>query len=441
MSGMAPLPPTTAAPEPRRRRGRAATPTVVKVVGGFAIIIVVFLLLVHDTRTLLIESTIPADDATFPQYLATLAGSHLTEGDRFDVLLNGDEIFPAMLGAIEAARERISLETYIYDKGEMGEAFTVALEQAARRGVHVRVVVDAVGSKGMDRDHLARLEAAGARVAIFNPLRWYTIRHVNFRTHRKILVIDGRVAFTGGAGIGDQWIGNAGSADEWRDTHLRVVGPAAHMLEGAFYDSWFDTGQRDSADLLFNPSDPGTGARSIVAWSSPTGGSNSIQKLYLLLIAAARRSLDIQSPYFVVDDSTRLALFEARQRGVTVRVLVEGERTDALPVKYASRADYDALLTAGIEIYEYQPTMMHVKAMMVDRTWAVVGSTNFDPRSFKLNHEVSIASFHAPLAETLVGHFEADLQRSVRLRLDAWRTRPLGDKARERLWTFFSQVF
>jgi cardiolipin synthase A/B len=176
--------------------------------------------------------------------------------------------------------------------------------------VHVRVVVDAMGSKGMERDHIDRLEDAGARFSIFNPLRWYTIRHVNFRTHRKILVVDGRVAFTGGAGIGDQWLGDARNPDEWRDTHLRVVGPAAHRLEGAFYDSWFDSGQRDSADLHVTPPIPGTGARSIVTWSSPTGGSNSVRKLYLLLIAGARRTIHIQSPYFVVDDSTRRALVE-----------------------------------------------------------------------------------------------------------------------------------
>lgn len=427
---------------PRRERlRRAIGPTTIKVVGGLAIVIVAFLLLVHDTRTLLIESERAAGDPAFPEYLATLSGSHLTDGDRFDVLVNGDAIFPAMIDAIQAARERISLETYVYDKGKMGEAFTTALADAARRGVHVRIVVDAVGSKNMDREHVERLEAAGARVAIFNPLRWYTIRHVNFRTHRKILVVDGRVAFTGGAGIGDQWLGDARNSAEWRDTHLRVTGPAVQMLEGGFYDSWFDTGQRDSADLTFNRPESGTGARSIVAWSSPTGGSNSIRRLYLLLIAAARQTLDIQSSYFVVDDSTRLALLGARQRGVRVRVLVESEETDALPVKYASRAAYDELLSGGIEIHEFRPTMMHVKAMMVDRVWGVLGSTNFDPRSFELNHEISLAAFYPPMAEELTRHFESDLQRSEQLQLEQWRQRPLSDKARERAWSFFSQMF
>jgi cardiolipin synthase len=286
-----------------------------------------------------------------------------------------------------------------------------------------------------------RMLDAGVRIASFNPLHWYSIEEINYRTHRKILVVDGRMAFTGGAGVADQWLGNAHDRDHWRDTHVQVEGPAVTQLEAAFYENWAETGHISAAELELDPQPAKTGARSIVAWSSPTGGANGVKLLFLLSVAAARRTLDIASPYLVLDDSTRYVIFEARRRGVRIRLLVEGELTDARPVKFAGRSDYDGLLANGIEIFEYQPTMMHVKATIVDGAWSVIGSTNFDNRSFELNDEINVAIASTDVARKLTEDFEADLRRSMRLELERWRKRPLTHKARERMWGLFGELF
>jgi cardiolipin synthase len=377
----------------------------------------------------------------FPDYVAALTGSGITRGDEYQILVNGVEIFPALLDAIRQARRRINFETYIYDTGTVAEEFTTALAEAAARGVQVRVIVDAVGASAMEREHVERLQRAGVQIGTFNPLKWHSLEEINYRTHRKILVIDGDVAFTGGAGVADHWRGNADAPEHWRDTHLRVTGPAVTMLEAGFYENWAETGHTSDARLDLGPPPPETRARSIVAWSSPSGGSNRVKLLYLLSLAGARRTLDLQSPYVVLDESTRWSLMEARRRGVRVRLLVEGHLTDAKPVKYASRADYDALLAAGIEIHEFQPTMMHVKALIVDGVWSIVGSTNFDNRSLELNDEINVAVADANLAVRLTEDFEADLGRSRRLTLEAWRERSPTDKAREKFWGLFGELF
>jgi cardiolipin synthase len=418
-----------------------ALPTTVKVLITAAAILTIALLFAQDQETLRVESPLGAEDRDFPRYVSALTGGTLTAGDAYDILVNGVEIFPPMLDAIRSARHRINFETYIYGTGEVAETFTTALADAARRGVRVRVIVDAVGAKDMAAAHRERLRDAGVDVAVFNPLHWYSIEEVNYRTHRKILVVDGVEGFTGGAGVGDHWLGDADSREHWRDTHVRVRGPAVTHLEAAFYENWAETGHVSEADLLLSPDPPGTGARSIVLWSSPTGGSNAVKLLFLLSIAGARRTLDIASPYLVLDESTRYALLRARERGVRVRLLVEGDLTDAKPVKFASRADYDDLLSAGIELYEYQPTMMHVKATIVDGVWSVVGSTNFDNRSFELNDEINVAIDSRDVAARLTDDFDADLKRSHRLTVEEWRRRPLGDKAREELWGWFGELF
>jgi cardiolipin synthase A/B len=388
-----------------------------------------------------IKSGVAADEPVFPDYVGALTGSGITRGDEYRILVNGVEIFPALLDAIRQARRRINFETYIYGTGTVAEEFTTALAAAAARGVEVRLIVDAVGGSAMAREHVERLQRAGVQIGTYNPVKWYSIEEINYRTHRKILVIDGDVAFTGGAGVADHWLGDADSPEHWRDTHLRVTGPAVTMLEAGFYENWAETGHTSDARLDLRPAPPETRARSIVAWSSPSGGSNRVKLLYLLSLAGARRTLDLQSPYVVLDESTRWSLTEARRRGVRVRLLVEGDLTDAKPVKYASRADYDALLAAGIEIYEFQPTMMHVKALIVDAVWSIVGSTNFDNRSLELNDEINVAIADADLALRLTEDFEVDLRRSRRLTLEAWRNRSATEKAREKFWGLFGELF
>jgi len=419
----------------RSSRVLAGVLTVVAVVG-------IGLLVAQDQETIRLRSELAASDPAFPDYASALTGEHVTRGDRYDVLTNGVQIFPAMLEAIRGAKRRISLETYIYDKGAVADTFTTALTEAARRGVTVRITVDAVGGSSMRPRTKSDLKAAGVQLAEFNALHWYSIEEVNYRTHRKIMVVDGEVGFTGGAGFADHWKGNASGEEEWRDTHFRVTGPAVTRLEGAFYENWSETGATSAPHLdLANAGASSDGARSLVSRSSPTGGSNAVKLLYLLSIAAARRTLDIQTPYFVLDESTAWALREARSRGVRVRLLLEGDRTDAKSVKDASRNDYQQLLDAGVEIHEFLPTMMHVKAMVVDGVWSLFGSANFDNRSFELNDELIVAVADRSLAERLEGDFAADLARSRRIEPDLWRHRSWVERARERFWGMFSELF
>ena len=399
------------------------------------------LLIAQDQDTLRVQSPLAAADERFPVYLSRLLGHPLTERDAYIVHTNGPDAFEAMLAAIDAAKHRVSFETYIFDTGRIAERFTAAFERAARRGVEVRLVLDAIGAKAMDAAALTRLERAGCKLGWFNPVsRYYMIEEVNYRTHRKALVVDGDVAFVGGIGIADHWAYATESYQMWRDTHVEVRGPAAINVEAGFNENWIETGGVVAPDLLTHAAPAGQ-ARSIVVWSSPEGGANEMKMLYLLAIASARRTLDLQSPYLITDESTQWSIDQARRRGVRVRMLVEGEVTDAKPVKFAGRADYEWLMERGVEVFEYQPAMMHTKAMVVDGTLAIVGSANFDNRSLELNDELNIAVFDAPLSARLTADFERDLTRSMRLDLDTWRSRPIHIRAREQVWSYFGELF
>ena len=404
------------------------------------LVIALLLMLAQDQVTVKVRSAAAATEPRHQAYLAGLLGAQLTSGNRFTVLTNGDQIFPAMLAAVRAAKRRISFETYIYKTGHMAEEFTRAFEEAARRGVHVSLVVDAVGGNGMDDAHVKRLEQAGCRVAMFNVPRWYSLEELNYRTHRKVLVIDGQTAFTGGVGIDDQWMGNAQSKEHWRDTMVQIDGPLARLMEGAFYENFAEISEvtpelDDSIDGLDQE-----GAAFLVR-SSPSGGANDLKRLYLLALAAARQKIDITTPYFITDESSRWALEDAVKRGVKVRLLLEGDITDAMPVKYASRKHYEQLMELGIEIYEYQPTMMHTKTFVVDGVWSMFGSANFDNRSLELNDELNVAVTNRALAERLLADFENDLKASKRLELSTWRQRSLLAKAREQFWAAFGEIF
>ena len=255
-------------------------------------------------------------------------------------------------------------------------------------------------------------------------------------------MVDEEVGFTGGAGVADHWLGNAQDKEHWRDTQVRVRGPIVRLMEGAFYENFSEAADEPIVPMVDElPPDGGTQAGSFIVRSSPSGGSNDLKRLYLLAIASAAQTLDITSPYFVTDESTLWSLEEARRRGVRIRILVEGDITDAMPVKYASRAMYDRLLSMGIEIYEYQPTMMHTKALVVDGSWSMFGSANFDNRSLELNDELNIAVSDPGLAARFLDDFERDLRRSQRLDLDSWRRRGMLAKARERFWSAFGEVF
>jgi cardiolipin synthase len=409
---------------------------------GLALILVVGLAIAQDQETIQLRSEIAASDLSAPTYIAALVGAPLTRGNRYQVLTNGDEIFPALLGAIDAAQHRISFETYVYEEGEVAERFTAAFERAARRGVVVNIIIDLIGAAGMDDRHQERLRAAGCTILTLNAPRWYELEEVNYRTHRKILVVDGRIGFTGGVGVADYWLGNAQDAEHWRDTHFRMEGPIVPLLEAAFYENFIEAGTEPVTPMLADiEALPGTDGTSLLLRGAPTGGANDLKRLYLLLFAAARTSVDIASPYFLTDESSLWAFEDAIRRGVRIRILVESDVTDAKPVKYSSRAVYERLLELGVEVYEFQPTMMHAKVMVVDGLWSMFGSANFDNRSLELNDELNVVVVNDGLAERLTSDFEHDLTRSKRIELETWRNRPQMEKIREHFWSYFGEVF
>ena len=422
----------------KRPRHRKLIITIIVVLG----IVAALLALAQDQVTLKIQSAHGADTPAFPAYAAALLGAHPTGGNTYTVLTNGDQIFPSMLTAVREAKRRISLETYIYNEGVVGQEFTNAFIDAAKRGVLVQLVVDAMGSNKIPKEWHESMTAAGVKLGEFGKAKWYSLEELNYRTHRKILTVDGRIGFTGGVGLDDQWQGHAQDKEHWRDTMVRIEGPVVRLMEGAFNENFIETlgpvtPVVDPPEQV--PAEPLDTA--FVLRSSPTGGANDLKRLYLLTISAARRALDISTPYFLTDESSRWALAEARRRGVRVRILVEGDLTDAMPVKYASRDAYQQLLEQGIEIYEYQPTMMHVKTMVVDGTWSMVGSANFDNRSLELNDELNMAVSDRGFAARLLQDFEQDLRAAKKLDADAWRRRPFLDKVREHFWSYFGEIF
>jgi cardiolipin synthase len=372
-------------------------------------------------------------DPEFVRTMNVMLGPALVPGNRTRALVNGDEIFPEMLAAIRGARKSITFEMYIYWRGSIGEQFTAALEERARSGVKVHVLIDALGSQKIEEKVIGRLKDAGARVELYNPVRWDTIARMNNRTHRKIMVIDGAVGYTGGAGIGDEWSGNAQDPNHWRDTHFRLEGPAVAQMQAAFMENWIEvTGEVLHGPEYFPELRPVGGELAQFVVSSPGGGGESAQLLYLMSIAAARRSIQLCAAYFVPDDNEVRQLVEARGRGVHVQIIVPGPATDSAAVRRASRSTWGELLRAGVEIYEYQPTFYHVKVMTVDGLWVTLGSTNFDTRSFSTNDEANLNVYDRAFAAEQERIFERDLERSRRITLEEWERRPL----REKLWEY-----
>jgi len=381
-----------------------------------------------------IEHRYAVADAQFRREMSVMLGPAITAGNHVIALQNGVEIFAAMLEAIRSARTSITFETYIYWSGEIGEAFSEALAERARAGVSVNVTVDWVGSAKMDRALLSRMEAAGVKLERYRPLRWYNLRRLNNRTHRKLLVVDGRIGFTGGVGIADLWEGNAEDPDHWRDTHFRVEGPAVAQFQAAFNDNWIKT----TGDLLngadyFPPLDARGTLDAHLFIASPAGGSESMHLMYLLAVAAAMRTMDLAAAYFVPDELATSAIIDACKRGVRVRILLPGPHTDAATVRIASKATWGTLLEHGVEIHVYQPTMLHTKMLIIDNELVSVGSTNFDPRSFRLNDEANLNIYDTTFATQMTKVFERDLRSAVPYTLGMWKRRPLGEKLVEKL--------
>lgn len=366
-----------------------------------------------------------ADEQTFNRTMGSLLGRGIEGGNRVQALINGEQIFPAMIEAIRHAQHTITFETYIYWSGQTGREFAEALSERARAGVRVHLLVDWVGSGRMDPALLQMMKSAGVEIRKFHPLRWYNLDRMNNRTHRKLLVVDGRIGFTGGVGIADQWRGNAQDPDHWRDSHFSIEGPAVAQMQAVFVDNWIKvSGSVLHGREYFPPLEAAGDAAAQVFSSSPTSGGEHMRLMYLLAITAAKHSIRLSSAYFIPDQITREALSDARIRGVRVQIIVPGRHNDTETTRRASRALWGELLQAGIDIYEYQPTMYHCKMMIVDSRFVSVGSTNFDPRSFALNDEANLNIYDAAFARSQEHVFEQDLTRSRQVSLEAWRSRP-----------------
>lgn len=375
-------------------------------------------------------------DPQFMRAMGSLLGPGISGGNKVTELLNGDQIFPSMLEAINGAKQSVTFETYIYWAGDIGQQFADALAARARAGVKVHVLLDWVGSGKIDKKLLDDMETAGVQIRKFHKPDWYNLGRLNNRTHRKLLVVDGRLGFTGGVGIAPKWTGMGQDADHWRDSHFRAEGPVVAQMQSTFLDNWLKvTGQVLHGEPYFPALKAAGNSGAQMFSSSPSGGSEGMQLMYHMALTAAQHSVDLSMAYFVPDELSINIMRDALKRGVRVRIITAGPITDTETVRSAGRATWGGLLEAGAEIHEYQPTMYHCKVMIIDGLVVSVGSTNFDSRSFRLNDEANLNIYDATFAARQTQVFEQDLTRARRITFQQWLDRPLSEKFRERLTT------
>lgn len=370
-----------------------------------------------------------------PEFLASITGatdSPLVAGNKLEIYNNGDEFYPPMLQAIEGAQKTITVEAYIYWAGDIGRRFAEALAQKARSGVTVKLLLDAVGSSTISDEILKTMEDGGCEVRWYHPVHWYTLNRVNNRTHRKSLIIDGRIGFTGGAGIADHWLGHAQDKDHWRDIQIRLEGPAVVPLQTAFARNWLETtDELISGEAYYPPALPGGPLAVQSILSSPESGSSTVRVMYYLSIVCARKFIYIANPYFVPDEQAIGILIDAKKRGVDVKIMVTGQHNDNFLARRNSTRLYDKLLAAGVEIYEYDRTMLHQKFMVCDGLWSTVGTTNFDNRSFGLNDENNVCFYDRAIAARWEQIFLNDLTGSRRIKYEEHKQRGVGIRAAE----------
>ncbi len=399
------------------------------------LVVVAILAFVYLTLSLNAESRDQANVVSVPMVTSALdafmravggaAGQPTVHGNTVDLYQNGDEIFPPMLAAIAGARSTVHFSTYVFWDGTIPDTFADAFSAAAERGITVRVVLDSEGASPMKKAVAERMRGAGVHVSWFHRARWYDWARYNRRTHRRLLIVDGTVAFTGGVGIADEWSGHAQSARHWRDTHVRVTGPGVTALQSAFLDNW----NTCENELLLHerdfPVQPRTGTVTLAAIvSTPSNGTSPAQRVIAACVAAAERSLHITNPYFIPTRGFRHALVDAVRRGVKVQVVMPGPYHDQPIVRRASRHTWRTLVDNGVELYEYQPTMIHAKTLVVDDAVILVGSINFDPRSFSLNAEAGIVAADKGIAARMNTVFAADISQSIRVTPEAIAARP-----------------
>jgi cardiolipin synthase A/B len=378
-----------------------------------------------------------------PEFLSTIAGATgvpFTHGNRLTLLNNGDEFYPVMLEEIARAESSITIEAYIYWEGEIGRQFAHALADRARAGIKVKILLDAIGSNSIGEDILSTLKSGGCQIAWYNPIKWYSIGRFNNRTHRKSLIVDGRIGFTGGAGIADQWLGQAQDVNHWRDVQIRIEGPAVTGLQTGFSQNWLERTHELVSGPEYYPSPEMHGPHvALTLMSSPVTGASTVRIMYYLSIICARRTLWIANPYFVPDAPAIDTLVEARKRGVDVKIMVSGKHNDNWLSRQNSVRLYGRLLRAAIDIYEFDRTFLHHKTMMVDGVWGTVGTTNFDSRSFAHNEESNICFHDAALVGEMQDAFADDLRFCTHVNVEAWRKRDLFARAQEFVAAFFQE--
>jgi len=370
-----------------------------------------------------------------PSFFPTLeayAGAPIVGGNAVELLFNGEQIFPSLVASIQSAQRTITYAQYFYEDGPVARDIAEALAERCRAGVGVNVLLDAFGSLSIPREYLELMRVSGCHVAWFRPLSQYIFRRYHKRNHRRILVVDGRIGYTGGAGVSRKWMGNGRTEDHWRDTDVRMEGPVVEYLQGAFAENWLEaTGMVLGGEAYFaRPTEPRGQVYAQVARSSPASGSAAMYTTFLLALSAARKSVLVTNPYFVLDDTMREAVLGTVRRGVRVAVLVPAVIDHNL-VRQASRAQFGALLRAGVEIYEYTPALLHAKTMVIDGVWATVGSTNLDNLSFAFNDELNLIIYDRAIAQQLERAFHEDVQASRRVTYEAWKDRGVKAKLLE----------
>jgi cardiolipin synthase A/B len=373
-------------------------------------------------------------EATFFPTIAAHTDAPIMGGNKIDVLLNGEQTFPAMLKAIRGARKSITYAQYLYQDGAIAYELAEAFAERCRAGLTVKLLLDSHGGGKIPEDIPQLLTDAGCqlewfrRVRLFQFITPWELLNYNYRNHRRILVIDGTLGFTGGHGVAEEWTGDGRTDGKWRDTDVRVEGPIVQQLQAAFVESWRDTtGHILGGDLYFPALKSAGKVNAQVVKSSPLGGTYESYMLLLLSITSARKSIHLSNPYFLPDERMQEALLEAVKRGVSVVVLTPG-KIDHKLVYWASRRGFEPLLLGGIQIYEYQVALMHAKTMVVDGVWAHVGTTNLDNRSFALNEEINLIAYDRAVAGELEKAFADDLKHSKRLTYEAWKARPWREK-------------
>jgi cardiolipin synthase len=388
------------------------------------------------------------DSPAFLDAAAGLVNGTCGKGGTARLLNNGDEIFPALLADVSGARHSVNWVAYIWEPGRCSDQVFAALTERARAGVEVRVLLDGLGGMRCPEEGQDELKKAGGQIATFRPLRWGKLTRFYKRNHRRAIVMDGQVGYTGGVAVGDKWLGDARTPEEWRDSMVRVTGDPARDLQSHFAEDWAAVTGEILAGEAFYPrprSAPAEQAdppiRHTAVASSPGSEQHPMRYFFLLTFMAARRKLYVASPYFVPDEHTRRAVAELARRGADVRILLPNRHTDAKPIRLASHSYYDELLSAGVRIWEYQPTMMHNKVVVVDGCWSVVGSANMDIRSKELNEENVLGILDPRLAEAIERSFLADLERSSEFVLERWRRRRLTHRLLERVSVMFAEQF